>query len=66
VHIDAETKQILGAVFLGIEGDETVQLLAPTMMAKAPYTLVTHTVLIHPTVSELVPTLMEDFLKPLQ
>ncbi len=66
VHLDAETKQILGAAFLGIEGDEVVQLLAPPMMAKQPYTLVTHTVLIHPTVSELVPTLMEDFLQPLQ
>jgi pyruvate/2-oxoglutarate dehydrogenase complex dihydrolipoamide dehydrogenase (E3) component len=65
VHLDAETKQILGAAFLGIEADEVVQLLAPAMMAKQPYTLVTHTVLIHPTVSELVPTLMEDFLQPL-
>ena len=64
-HVDAETKEILGAAFLGIEGDEAVQTLAPVMMAKAPYTLVTRTVMIHPTVNELVPYLFETFLKPL-
>ena len=64
-HVDAETKEILGAAFLGIEGDEAVQTLAPVMTAKLPYTAVVRTVMIHPTVNELVPYLLEEFLNPL-
>jgi pyruvate/2-oxoglutarate dehydrogenase complex dihydrolipoamide dehydrogenase (E3) component len=64
-HVDAATNEILGAVFLGIEADEAVQTLAPLMVAKQPYTVVVQTVMIHPTVNELVPYLFEEFLKPL-
>jgi pyruvate/2-oxoglutarate dehydrogenase complex dihydrolipoamide dehydrogenase (E3) component len=64
-YVDAETKQILGASFLGIEADEAVQTLAPLMMAKQPYTVLIDTVMIHPTVNELVPYLFEQYLKPL-
>ena len=62
--VDAETKLIVGASLLGIECDEAVHSLLDVMYAKKPYTLVTHAVHIHPTVSELIPTLLED-LKPL-
>lgn len=65
VYVDAESQAILGASFLGIEADEVVQLLLPSMTARRPYTELTRTMLIHPTVSELIPTLFEDFLKPL-
>jgi pyruvate/2-oxoglutarate dehydrogenase complex dihydrolipoamide dehydrogenase (E3) component len=65
VHVDAGTKEILGAAFVGIEADEAVQTLAPVMVAKQPYTVVVQTVMIHPTVNELVPYLLEEFLKPL-
>jgi pyruvate/2-oxoglutarate dehydrogenase complex dihydrolipoamide dehydrogenase (E3) component len=64
VLVDAETKKILGASLLGIEADEVVHLLLDVMYAGAPYTVIQRAVHIHPTVSELVPTLLGD-LKPL-
>jgi len=64
VLADAQTKQILGAAFLGIEGDEAVQVLLATMAAGAPYTTLQHLTPIHPTVSELIPTLLNG-LRPL-
>jgi pyruvate/2-oxoglutarate dehydrogenase complex dihydrolipoamide dehydrogenase (E3) component len=62
--VDAETKLILGASLLGVECDEVVHCLLDVMYARKPFTLVTHAMHIHPTVSELIPTLLED-LKPL-
>ena len=64
VLIDAETKLILGATLLGIEADEFVHCLLDVMYVKAPYTVIQRAVHIHPTVSELVPTMLGD-LKPL-
>src|SRR5580704_3127186 len=64
ILIDAETKHILGAAILGTGGDEAVHSILDVMYAKAPYTLITRAVHIHPTVSELIPTMLED-LKPL-
>lgn len=55
---DGKTKQILGAAFLGTTCDEVVQLIAVIMAAKVPYTVIERTVLIHPTVSEFLPTLL--------
>lgn len=64
VTVDADTKEILGAAILGVGGDEVVHCLLDTMYAKAPYTVVQRAVHIHPTVCELLPTLLGD-LKPL-
>jgi pyruvate/2-oxoglutarate dehydrogenase complex dihydrolipoamide dehydrogenase (E3) component len=64
VLVDAETEQILGAAILGVGGDEVVHCLLDIMYAKAPYTVIQRAVHIHPTVSELIPTLLGD-LKPL-
>jgi pyruvate/2-oxoglutarate dehydrogenase complex dihydrolipoamide dehydrogenase (E3) component len=64
VLVDAESKQILGASILGTSGDEAIHCIIDTMYARAPYTTITHAVHIHPTVSELIPTVFED-LKPL-
>lgn len=64
VLVDAETKQILGASILGTGGDEAVHCIIDTMYAKAPYTNIQRAVHIHPTVSELIPTVFGD-LKPL-
>jgi pyruvate/2-oxoglutarate dehydrogenase complex dihydrolipoamide dehydrogenase (E3) component len=64
VTVDAETKQILGAAILGVTGDEVVHMLLDVMYAKAPYTTVSRAMHIHPTVSELVPTLLQE-MKPL-
>jgi pyruvate/2-oxoglutarate dehydrogenase complex dihydrolipoamide dehydrogenase (E3) component len=65
VLVDAETKQILGASILGVGGDEAVHCIIDVMYARAPYTTISRAVHIHPTVSELIPTLLQD-LKPLQ
>ena len=54
---DRETKLILGAALPCIEGDEIVHALLDIMAAKAPYTVIERCVHIHPTVSELIPTL---------
>jgi len=64
VLVDATTKQILGASILGTGGDEAIHCLLDTMYAKAPYTNIQRAVHIHPTVSELLPTVFGD-LKPL-
>ena len=64
VLIDAESKKILGAAILGIGGDEVVHSLLDVMYAEAPYTVIQRAVHIHPTVTELIPTLLGD-LKPL-
>ena len=64
ILVDPETKQILGASLLGVGCDEAIHSLLDIMYARAPYTTITHAVHIHPTVSELLPTVLED-LKPL-
>jgi pyruvate/2-oxoglutarate dehydrogenase complex dihydrolipoamide dehydrogenase (E3) component len=58
VLIDAETRQILGAVILGTGGDEAVHCVLDVMAAKAPYTVLQRAVHIHPTVAELIPTVL--------
>ena len=64
VVVDAESKEILGAAILGVTGDEVIHTLLDVMYAKAPYTTVSRAMHIHPTVSELLPTLLQD-LQPL-
>jgi pyruvate/2-oxoglutarate dehydrogenase complex dihydrolipoamide dehydrogenase (E3) component len=64
VLVDADSKLVLGASLLGIECDEVVHLFIDNMAAKQPYTAISRTMHIHPTVSELIPTLLQD-LKPL-
>ncbi len=64
ILVDAETKEILGATILGVGGDEVIHSILDIMYAKAPYTVVQRAVHIHPTVSELVPTMLGE-LKPL-
>jgi pyruvate/2-oxoglutarate dehydrogenase complex dihydrolipoamide dehydrogenase (E3) component len=64
VVADAESKQILGAAILGVTGDEVIHLLLDAMYAKAPYTTISRAMHIHPTVSELIPTLLQS-LEPL-
>ncbi|WP_375450106.1 FAD-containing oxidoreductase [uncultured Devosia sp.] len=64
VLVDAESHRVLGAAILGIGGDEVVHALLQLMAGDLPYTVMQHTVHIHPTVSELIPTLLAD-LKPL-
>jgi len=65
ILVDRESKQILGASFFGLAGDEVVHCILALMYAKAPYTVMQRATHIHPTVSELIPTMMGE-LKPLQ
>lgn len=60
VLIDAETKKILGAAILGIGGDEVIHSILDVMYADAPYTTIQRAVHIHPTVSELIPTMLGE------
>ena len=64
IVIAADTKQILGAAILGTGGDEVVHSILDLMYAKAPYTVMQRAVHIHPTVSELIPTMLGE-LRPL-
>ena len=64
ITVDAETKQILGAAILGVGGDEAIHSILDVMYAKAPYTVLQRSVNIHPTVSELIPTILGE-LKPM-
>ena len=65
ILVDAGSREILGASILGTGGDEAIHCILDTMYAKAPYTVVQRAVHIHPTVSELIPTMLGD-LKPLE
>ncbi|HEY0163524.1 MAG TPA: FAD-containing oxidoreductase [Edaphobacter sp.] len=65
VLVDAESKLILGASILGTGGDEAIHCITDVMYARAPYTTIQRAVHIHPTVSELIPTVFGD-LKPLK
>ena len=64
ILVDAETKQILGAAILGTGGDEAIHCILDLMYAKAPYTVMARAMHIHPTVSELIPTMLQN-LSPL-
>jgi len=64
VVVDAATRRLLGAAILGYRGDEVVHALLDMMAAGQPVDAIARTMHIHPTVSELVPTLLQQ-LKPL-
>jgi pyruvate/2-oxoglutarate dehydrogenase complex dihydrolipoamide dehydrogenase (E3) component len=64
ILVDAKTERVLGAAILGIGGDEVVHSVLDVMYADAPYTVIQRAVPIHPTVGELIPTMLGD-LKPL-
>ena len=64
IVVDAETREILGAGILGVGGDEAIHSVIDVMYAKAPYTVIQRAVHIHPTVSELIPTMLGE-LQPL-
>jgi pyruvate/2-oxoglutarate dehydrogenase complex dihydrolipoamide dehydrogenase (E3) component len=60
VIVDGQSERLLGAAILGASGDEAIHCLLDVMYADAPYRTVTHAVHIHPTVSELLPTTLQD------
>jgi pyruvate/2-oxoglutarate dehydrogenase complex dihydrolipoamide dehydrogenase (E3) component len=60
ILVDANSQQILGAAILGVGGDEAVHSLVDAMYGHLPYTVVRHGVRIHPTVCELIPTVLGE------
>jgi pyruvate/2-oxoglutarate dehydrogenase complex dihydrolipoamide dehydrogenase (E3) component len=65
ILVDKETSRILGASLLGLAGDEVIHCILDVMYAKAPFSVMQRAMHIHPTVSELIPTMLGD-LVPLQ
>jgi pyruvate/2-oxoglutarate dehydrogenase complex dihydrolipoamide dehydrogenase (E3) component len=64
IMVDADTKEILGAAILGPGGDEAIHCILDVMYTKSPYTVLQRAMHIHPTVSELIPTILGE-LQPL-
>ena len=60
VLVDAETRQFLGASFLGLNGDEVIHTVLDQMYAKAPCTVMQRAMHIHPTVAEFLPTMLGE------
>ena len=60
IVVDAETEEILGAAILGVGGDEAIHGILDMMYAGRPYTRLQRSVPIHPTVSELIPTVLGE------
>jgi len=64
ILVDGDNKDILGAAILGTGGDEVIHSVLDVMYARAPYTVIQRAMHIHPTVSELIPTMLGE-LQPL-
>jgi pyruvate/2-oxoglutarate dehydrogenase complex dihydrolipoamide dehydrogenase (E3) component len=64
IVVDADSRLILGAAILGTEGDEAIHGILDTMYAKATYDTLQRAVHIHPTVSELIPTMLGGLKSP--
>src|SRR5262249_33945959 len=60
IVVDAQSEEILGAAVFGTGGDEVIHCVLDTMYAKAPYSVLQRAMHIHPTVAELIPTLLEE------
>jgi pyruvate/2-oxoglutarate dehydrogenase complex dihydrolipoamide dehydrogenase (E3) component len=60
IIVDADSEEILGAAILGLSGDEVIHCLLDIMYAKKPYTVISRAVHIHPTVAELIPTVLQE------
>ena len=64
IVVDAHSQEILGATVFGTGGDEVIHCVLDAMYAKAPYPVLQRAMHIHPTVAELVPTLLEELTPP--
>jgi pyruvate/2-oxoglutarate dehydrogenase complex dihydrolipoamide dehydrogenase (E3) component len=60
ILVDGESNRFIGATIFGIGGDEVVHNILNLMYADAPYQRLRSRMGIHPTVSELLPTLLEQ------
>lgn len=60
IFIEAETEKILGATFFGTGADEYIHTVIDQMYAETSYKVVRDAIHIHPTISELIPTMLEN------
>ncbi len=65
ILVDADSKEFLGAAVFGVGGDEIISVIATFMYTRQPYTVFRRAVLPHPTISELLPFVLDD-LRPLR
>src|SRR5262249_9152376 len=64
IVVDAQSREILGAAVFGTGGDEAIHCVLDAMYAKAPYPVLQRAMHIHPTVAELIPTLLQELAPP--
>jgi len=64
ILVERKSQKILGATILGVDGDEIIHSILDVMYANKPYTTISRAVHIHPTISELIPTILQE-LEPL-
>jgi pyruvate/2-oxoglutarate dehydrogenase complex dihydrolipoamide dehydrogenase (E3) component len=64
IVVDADSQEILGAAVLGTGGDEVIHCVLDAMYAKAPYPVLQRAMHIHPTVCELIPTMLGELTEP--
>jgi pyruvate/2-oxoglutarate dehydrogenase complex dihydrolipoamide dehydrogenase (E3) component len=60
VLVDADSKEIPGATILGTRGDEAIHCVLDMMYTRAPCKVLKKGQVIHPTVSELIPTILGE------
>lgn len=60
IFIEEDTDTILGAIFIGTGADEYIHTIIDQMYAGASYKTVRDAIHIHPTISELIPTMLEN------
>jgi len=58
--VDADTEEIVGATIIGVGGDEVINMFTPFMYTKQSYKPFRRAVLTHPTVAELISTLLQE------
>jgi pyruvate/2-oxoglutarate dehydrogenase complex dihydrolipoamide dehydrogenase (E3) component len=66
IVVDAASDEILGAAILGPDGDEAVHMVLAAMAAGMPSAKLAQVMAIHPTVSELIPTIAGELSAPQQ
>jgi pyruvate/2-oxoglutarate dehydrogenase complex dihydrolipoamide dehydrogenase (E3) component len=59
ILVDKESERMIGASILGTGGDEIISSILNIMYANAPYTTIRDSVIPHPTVAELIPSILE-------
>jgi pyruvate/2-oxoglutarate dehydrogenase complex dihydrolipoamide dehydrogenase (E3) component len=60
IFVDSESEKVLGASFLGARADEYIHSIIDIMYAGASYTVIRDAIHIHPTISELIPTMLQN------